>query len=125
MTRMPITMGLPARLSILLLMLAASTGLAARPAAVVATPGFGSIDLLAHLELLEDPDGRLDLPSAMASDGFAGMPARGGNFGFSGSTWWVRFAVHNPGSERIELLLRQDYPLIDDLRAHIGDGAGG
>ncbi|MDZ3821986.1 MAG: diguanylate cyclase [Pseudoxanthomonas sp.] len=118
-------MGLPARLSFLLLVLAASAGLRAQPAPVVATPGFGSIDLLAHLELLEDPEGRLDLASVMASTGFTGMPARGGNFGFSGSTWWVRFAVHNPGGERIELLLRQDYPLIDDLRAHIGDGAGG
>lgn len=117
-------LGLAALLAALLLAPAPAPA-TARPDPVVATPGFGSLDLLPHLEILEDADGGLDLAAAAARAEFAAMPARGGNFGFSGSAWWVRLQVRNPGSERITLLLRQDYPLIDDLQAYIGDGDGG
>lgn len=71
---------------------------------------------LSHqLQLLEDPDGRLDIAQAMQSTGYA--PAADGrtNFGFSQSTWWVRVDLHNPGPHTVRRVLRQDYPLIDHL----------
>lgn len=97
----------------------------AQPAPLQLGPGFGRVDLAGHVQVLEDPSGQLDLAGARAAAGFAPLPARGGNFGFSRSAWWVRLEVANASATALPLLLRQTYPLIDHLDAWIGDGAGG
>lgn len=93
--------------------------------AVRLEPGFSQLDLPRHLQVLEDPQGSLDIDAVRAAIGFEPVPAGGANFGFSPSVWWVRFVVHNPRAEPVGLLLRQDYPLIDHLELWLPDGDGG
>ncbi|MBB1060833.1 diguanylate cyclase [Marilutibacter spongiae] len=84
-------------------------------AGVVDASQVGELSLGRDLQLLEDPDGTLDIAAAMRSQGFA--PAVDGrtNFGFSASTWWVRIDLENPSPRQVALVLQQDYPLIDEL----------
>ena len=35
------------------------------------------------------------------------------NFGFSSNTYWVNFTLRNTSDETVELIIEQDYPLID------------
>ncbi|MCB1578344.1 MAG: GGDEF domain-containing protein, partial [Xanthomonadales bacterium] len=67
------------------------------------------------MEVLEDPDGRMDFESVRASGDFRPAPAMGTNFGFTSSAWWVRFTLTNPGEGDRHVVLREDYPLIDHL----------
>ncbi|WP_277608426.1 diguanylate cyclase [Microbulbifer elongatus] len=39
----------------------------------------------------------------------------GANFGFSDAAYWVAVTLHNPTASPVELVVRQDYPLIDYL----------
>src|SRR5690606_34428720 len=102
------------RLGALYLLGALASLVRAQPAVEVA-PEFSQLDLAAHVQVLEDAEGVLGIDAVRNADGFTPLPDAGGNFGFSTSVWWVRFAVHNPGTDTIELLLRQNYPLIDHL----------
>lgn len=38
------------------------------------------------------------------------------NIGYSSSAWWVKLSFHNPQSAPKEIILRQAYPLIDNLQ---------
>lgn len=77
----------------------------------------GSIALTPYLELLEDPSASLtlfDVQSGPHRQRF--QPASGSpNFGFTQSAWWVRLRLHNPDANEQQLIVRQDYPLIDYL----------
>ncbi|TCS93201.1 diguanylate cyclase [Pseudofulvimonas gallinarii] len=112
------------RLGMACLLLVLASRVWAQPVVEV-TPDFDRLDLTPHLEILEDVEGELDFDAARRATGYAPVPAAGPNFGFSTSVWWVRFAVHNTGSEPAVLLLRQDYPLIDHLDLWLPDGRGG
>ena len=46
------------------------------------------------------------------------------NFGYSHSAWWVAFTLRNPTDRPLQLLVRQDYPLIDHLDFWAPDSAG-
>jgi two-component system NtrC family sensor kinase len=48
-----------------------------------------------YLSLLEDPDGRLSLPEAMASGNYHPADSGAPNMGVSASAYWVRFTVRN------------------------------
>ncbi len=72
------------------------------------------LNLSSYLQLLEDPGGQLSLEQVQAAD-FRDNQADSANFGFSHSAWWVRFHLSNPSEQTRQLLLRQDYPLIDWL----------
>ena len=104
--------------------------LAARPAAALAPAesaesapilSLGSettnISLTPYLELLEDPEAVLtvaDVQSPNHAARFARV-TRSPNFGFNQSAWWVRFRLRNDSQNEQQLILRQDYPLIDYL----------
>ena len=83
--------------------------------AELVAPANGEVlDLTPHLQLLEDPGGRLSLEQVLALE-FQDNHAESANFGFSQSAWWVRLRLSNPSGQTRLLLLRQDYPLIDWL----------
>src|SRR6185312_11590412 len=48
-------------------------------------------------EVLEDATGRLDFDAVRRSTDFRAAPALGTNFGFTHSTWWLRFTLANDG----------------------------
>ena len=77
--------------------------------------GFSFEKVIPAMEVLEDPDGRMDFESVRASGDFRPAPAMGTNFGFTSSAWWVRFTLTNPGEGDRHVVLREDYPLIDHL----------
>ena len=116
----------PSRLWALLaaLALAATQSVGASPLKVDAD--FASLPLGGHVEVLEDKAGTLDFDAARASDAFKpAPPAVGTNFGFTHSSWWVRFTLANGGDVDRELMLREDYPLIDYLELWAPDRSGG
>ena len=67
------------------------------------------------MDVLEDADGSLDFETVRTSADFRPAPEKGTNFGFSHSTWWVRFTLVNPDTGDRHVILREDYPLIDHL----------
>ena len=80
-------------------------------------------NLSPHLQLLEDPPGTLTLEQVQ-SLAFQDNAAESANFGFSSSAWWVRLSLSNPLDHHQEVLLRQDYPLIDWLEFWSQDAQG-
>jgi diguanylate cyclase (GGDEF)-like protein len=78
-----------------------------------------------HVELLEDPTGELSFEQARESAGFQATIRKSLNFGFSHSTWWVRIGLRNDSSRAREVMLHQDYPLIDRLDVWMPDDIGG
>ena len=78
----------------------------------------GSIDLDDHIAVLEDADQQLTFEAitAPAFQGrFVALDGASPNFGFSNAAWWVRLKLENDSRADVTTLLRQDYPLIDDL----------
>ena len=67
------------------------------------------------MEVLEDAEGTLDFDQVRTSADFRAAPEMGTNFGFTSSTWWVRFTLANPDDGDRHVILREDYPLIDHL----------
>ncbi|WP_092024104.1 sensor domain-containing diguanylate cyclase [Marinobacter zhejiangensis] len=85
------------------------------------------IDLEGHLELLEDPDGTLEFEQVQSLDyagKFESLNGKSSNFGFSTSAWWARFTLANPSDQSREVIVRQDYPLIDWFDAWYVDESG-
>lgn len=80
-------------------------------------------NLSPHLKLLEDPQGTLTLEQVQTRT-FRDNPGNSANFGFSPSAWWVRLSLRNPNDRQQEVLLRQDYPLIDWLEFWAQDEDG-
>lgn len=80
-------------------------------------------NLSPHLQLLEDPQGTLTLEQVQTRT-FRDNPSTSANFGFSPSAWWVRLSLSNPHERHQEVLLRQDYPLIDWLEFWAQDEDG-
>jgi len=85
---------------------------------------FSTVPLGPSVEVLEDPAGTLDFASVRASSAFKPAPGMGTNFGFTRSAWWLRFTVANTGADERDMLLRQDYPLIDYLDLWAQDRSG-
>ncbi|MDX1572373.1 MAG: diguanylate cyclase, partial [Xanthomonadales bacterium] len=84
---------------------------------VLLTDDFGRLDLTPRLMLLEDPGGKYTLAqvSGAKADEFRPVGRTSANFGFTDSAWWVRFSIRHGGLEQLEVAVRQDYPLIDEL----------
>ncbi|MEO7432074.1 MAG: diguanylate cyclase [Dokdonella sp.] len=85
---------------------------------------FSRATLEHRVEVLEDPTGALDFDAVRVSSAFKPAPALGTNFGFTHSTWWVRFTLVNPDAADRHVTLREDYPLIDYLALWSIDRAG-
>lgn len=75
-----------------------------------------------HIDLLEDPGGKLSLDQ-VARASFAGGSLAAANVGFTSSVWWARVTFRNPGSREREVFVRQTYPLIDYLDVYEQIGA--
>jgi len=74
-----------------------------------------------ELEVLEDPDGSLDLEQVLSpevSAHFTRAPETP-SYGFTGSVYWVRFALVSHLDGRSEWLLEVGYPLLDHLTLYI------
>ncbi|MEP6882698.1 MAG: diguanylate cyclase [Dokdonella sp.] len=71
--------------------------------------------IIPSMEILEDAQGTLDFDTVRVAPDFRAAPEKGTNFGFTDSTWWVRFTLANPESGDRHVILREDYPLIDHL----------
>jgi diguanylate cyclase (GGDEF)-like protein len=97
--------------------------LQARPVEVDAS--LSNLSLASHMEILEDPSGKLGFDAVRQSADFKPVPSKGANIGFSHSAWWVRLTLDNTEAKNLQLLLRQDYPLIDyiDLWSPQDDGS--
>ena len=108
----------------LLILALVSATLAARGDELPGTVTIGSDEpvrvrsLSSTVQLLEDPQGSLDIQKvsrAPADLGFVAATPDSANVGFSASAWWVRFTLRNSGDQQRLVYLRQDYPLIDSL----------
>jgi diguanylate cyclase (GGDEF)-like protein len=110
-------------LIVLTLVLATSASVQAAPTKVNAT--FSRMALGANVDVLEDPGGQMDFEAVLASKAFKPAPDVGTNFGFTHSSWWVRFTLTNTDQDDRQVMLREDYPLIDylDLWAPTGNGS--
>lgn len=79
-----------------------------------------------HLEMLEDPSGKLDI-AAVSGDAAPRFRPLPGNLaaGYGGGAIWLRFSLERPAAARAEWLLEVLPPYLDDLRLFEPDGAGG
>lgn len=70
---------------------------------------------LQHTQLLEDPDASLSAEQAFAQLLEHGRLSDGNPLlGYSGSAWWIGFALDTSSAERLSLII--DNPFIDDLQ---------
>jgi PAS domain S-box-containing protein len=68
------------------------------PELLILTDDQGEYPLGLHMEILEDPTGKLtiqDVSSAAYADRFVLSESVSPNFGFTNSAYWVRFRLHN------------------------------
>jgi diguanylate cyclase (GGDEF)-like protein len=86
---------------------------------------FAHTSLKPQVQVLEDRDGKLSFEEVRASGNFTAAPRIGTNFGFTRSTWWVRFVLANPGPDDRHVLFRENYPLIDHLDLWLEQDDGG
>ncbi len=77
-----------------------------------------------HLGLYEDAERHYSSDSLPARDLFHPHPRDNISLGYSNSAWWAHFHLHNPGEQTHRLLLRQQYPLIDELDVVVVDERG-
>ncbi|HMM65504.1 MAG TPA: diguanylate cyclase [Dokdonella sp.] len=110
---------------LVLLVLAFAAAAAAEEQATSIDGEFSHNSVIPEMYVLEDAGGKLDFDAVRASAGFKPVPAIGTNFGFTRSTWWVRFTLANPGDDDRHVLLREDYPLIDFLDLWVPERNGG
>lgn len=68
-----------------------------------------------HVEILEDPTGRLSVSEARAQSGWQPSQHEVPNFSISNSTYWLRAQVTNPTEGERSLLLEVGQPLVDYL----------
>src|SRR5690606_30059957 len=76
------------------------------------------------VEVFEDRTAQLDVQAVLAlprDASFEPLAPRSASFGFTGSAWWQRVSVRNGGAHTMRVLLRQDYPLLDELDVFVVD----
>lgn len=82
----------------------------------------GRVPLGAHVEVLEDPEGRLRLEDVRApalASRFAPTAAGTPNFGYTRSAWWLRFGLPGGAPAGEDLLLEIAYPSIDRIELYL------
>ncbi|MBN2160612.1 MAG: hypothetical protein JW807_14580 [Spirochaetes bacterium] len=77
-----------------------------------------------HIEFLEDPEGKLTVNGAAASESWKASERESLNFGFTASAYWFRFTIDNATDENLNLFFELTYPLMNfvDLYVPVGDG---
>jgi signal transduction histidine kinase len=112
---------------VVLLALLAEPASGAEP--VVLDDRSGEVRLGAHLEILEDPDGRLaiaDVASPERSGSFAKATSEVPNLGLTRSVVWARFDLRAAaGASARDWLLEVAWPVVDRVTLHVSDAAGG
>ncbi|WP_226703926.1 diguanylate cyclase [Microbulbifer elongatus] len=94
----------------------------------VVEEGLPPQSLAPYLKILVDEPGSLGFQDVLGADSqkrWQSNDSDGANFGFSPAAYWVAITLQNPTASPIGLVLRQDYPLIDQLdfwRPAAGDG---
>lgn len=81
--------------------------------------GFEFLELDNHFNLYEDALASAtidDVVGIFESDANAQFSLGDTNIGYSSSAWWVKLSFHNPQAVPQEIILRQAYPLIDNLQ---------
>ena len=76
------------------------------------------LSLTPYLRILMDEAGSLRFDEVLAADGgprWRQNERQGANFGFSNAAYWVAISLENPTPEPVGVIIRQDYPLIDQL----------
>lgn len=84
------------------------------------------LPLSASVEIFEDDTAALavaDVLAAPVAEAFEPLAPRSASFGFSRSAWWQRVRLRNADGQPLRVLLRQDYPLLDDLQVWVLDGS--
>lgn len=114
-----------ARLALVVAWLWAGTAAAAAPVPEVeVNDAFRRADVAHALSLHEDPGAQETFDQVRADAAFAPADKRGINFGFSHSAWWARLDIRNDSDRDREVMLRQDYPLIDHIDLWAQDAGG-
>ncbi|WP_176736910.1 7TM-DISM domain-containing protein [Oligoflexus tunisiensis] len=72
-----------------------------------------------HLEILEDPSGRLQLSDILLMDA-AFQPSRDPvpNWGLHRAVQWVKFSVHNPFDHPVPILLENTFTFVDQFQIY-------
>ena len=87
----------------------------------------GKVPVNSMIEYYEDADARLgiaDVTGRAYADKWEKPDKRTPNFGFTKSTYWVRFTLKNTSRNALDLYLEQVYPLISSLTLFLPDGDG-
>ncbi len=79
------------------------------------------------LDYVEDPAGILHLEdvTSVKATGFKRSTDRVLNFGLTSSAYWVRFTLRNPSTAPLSFCLAVEYPLMDNIRLYVPEGAKG
>lgn len=118
-------MSLPRIRTLLAILLLGMAGLPSAHALPIPIDGdFSNASVKPDVQVLEDPSGQLSFDQVRVSGDFTPAPAIGTNFGFTRSTWWVRFTLANRGTDDRHVLFRENYPLIDHLELWVEQGDG-
>lgn len=85
---------------------------------------FERIDLSAHVAILEDPSGELSFAEVVDAE-FRASDTAFLYMGFTRSTYWLRFQLHNTGAQPLDTVLAITQPFLDRVEFYQPDGNGG
>lgn len=91
-------------------------------APVVVNEETSRLDLGQHLQYLEDPEGAISLAglrSAGHQHAWQQADQSVLSFGYSGSSYWIRFPVHARTSKPLRLLVEIGHPLLSNIQAYV------
>ncbi len=114
-------------LQVLVVGFSLSTAAGAAPAPVVLESGGRSYPLGKHAEYLEDASAQLSLQDVVApvnAARFRESHHATPNFGFTTSSYWLRFTIRNEAGARDSWFLHLAYPLLDEIALYQIDADG-
>jgi diguanylate cyclase (GGDEF)-like protein len=97
-------------------------------ASVIVGPGFGQADLAGHLQVLRDPDGRLDIRAVSGpglEDRFVPLSAVRGLAGFQRGAVWLRFSLGWRAGDQQPMWLELGFPHLDRVELYAPRDGGG
>ncbi len=86
------------------------------------------LDLTPYILVLADPDHKLtfdEINTAVDPPGFRLLSETGNSFGFSKSTYWLKFTLKIDAATADKILLHLEYPLLDEVTFFKEDRQGG
>ncbi len=93
------------------------------PEPILVEEGTGSITLDPHAQILEDPTGKLTLNEILKSSNIEFKYDKGQalNFGYTESSYWIRFSLFNPGNEKKERYVWLNNSILDFIHFYVVD----